>query len=1527
MAASYLDEKNSLSNQVKTSVVPKNNNSDADSYQEKHVEVIQKTTTVINNGVTETIQMFKKVRQVSGKIRDRLLAIKMMENENSDDEINSNNCVVEEIETEDENESLSTKNLENLRAAAHNSSNSPFEKADQTNLNDQTNAAAAAQFIPLATPLQPNPYGLPPTPGYCIYPNHASAAAAALQLAYQQQLQQQQFNYQQQLQSSFQNQNLSHQAQIYQQAAAIPQIPTMPSHHGNQNNVALELSQTPSNKHSYKSAFTVPSNSATTSASASKSPNLSSNSLTYTPRVNGIYQLQDNSLVQSINDSSYLVHKPLAFNASSGNPLYSNNPQFYNQGLFCSELIECSNSSPCQNGARCVSSHGKSQCVCVNGYTGPDCSINIDDCASNPCSAGSICHDRIGSFFCECSKGWTGLLCQLRDGCASNPCHPSATCYANPTNGSAMCSCPKGYKGDDCSIDINECEESGSPCEHGGTCVNTEGSFRCDCLPGFTGSRCEININECASNPCINEGTCLDEIGGFRCICAPGYTGTQCETDIDECVEKPCLNNGPGFTGPNCQTDINECLSNPCYHGGVCHDLANGFKCECPLGFTGLNCEIDIDECASSPCANGGKCHDLPNGFKCTCPKGYYDARCMSDVNECDPNPCLNGAQCEDDVNKYICHCLPGYTGPRCELEVDACASSPCQHNGQCMNYMGNYKCVCPAGFTGKSCEINISDCNASLFGDCLLGYNVNPWVNCTHSTFCWKAFSDGVCNEVCNTKECLFDGMDCLNKQKNAGSNNRYIIDKDDKQNQDIRLNGKRRQCNPEFDSYCQRNYQNGYCDQGCNNEQCGWDGLDCLEVNQKNNVKQYNYAELPYVAKGSLLITLDVPFNKLTETNEIQNSQKTKADERPIHFILRVLSQIVGTTLRVKQDFNDGNLVLRPVKNDNGENLTEVEVIADNRMCEYDCFDSAMQIANYLAAFQARTNELSHQFGHNTKFSLKSIRAREEAESLVGQNYPKEKEATSIVSWISCCIVIIFIGVLLGVLITNNKKRVAHGITWFPEGFTLKSGASCRSISTYNAAGGEYSRNKPLSKLRGNLHKLDRKPDGQEMSKNWMGSENLKTIPENKDLNTISHVIYEEPKDPRPWSMQHYEAYGDGKNQSSNNNGSGIVMPLQMYPDLKQILHPGLMQPQNMVMQTKANTEPPTNGLLSPPLVGCPGGVDVTGPSGLTPLMVAAAFRGATPFCGVGGDETSTTTPVTETTQLLDNELMDTHNGPGSASSSNGTSGNSSSSMIDALISQGASVDKKMENTGETSLHLAARFCRADAVKRLLEAKADCNAQDFSGRTPLHTAIAADACGAFEILIRNRATQLNAKSNDGNTPLIIAVRNCADSMMNELLLAGADVNASDNAERSALHWAAMVSNLKALKALIEYGANKDAQDEKEQTPLFLAAREGAYECVKTLLQAGANKDITDHMDVSPRKIAETKGHKDILGLLDGNVPITITNNSNNQNLNTQNSSANNPTSPHIVSPKKSSNSTTAIGLLLHHQLLLVIG
>lgn len=71
----------------------------------------------------------------------------------------------------------------------------------------------------------------------------------------------------------------------------------------------------------------------------------------------------------------------------------------------------------------------------------------------------------------------------------------------------------------------------------------------------------------------------------------------------------------------------------------------------------------------------------------------------------------------------------------------------------------------------------------------------------------------------------------------------------------------------------------------------------------------------------------------------------------------------------------------------------------------------------------------------------------------------------------------------------------------------------------------------------------------------------------------------------------------------------------------------------------------------------------------------------------------------------------------------------------VINDFIYQGANLHNQTDRTGETALHLAARYARSDAAKRLLEASADANIQDNMGRTPLHAAVAADAQGVFQV------------------------------------------------------------------------------------------------------------------------------------------------------------------------------------------------
>ncbi|KAM4888069.1 neurocan core protein isoform 2-T2 [Thomomys bottae] len=82
-------------------------------------------------------------------------------------------------------------------------------------------------------------------------------------------------------------------------------------------------------------------------------------------------------------------------------------------------------------------------------------------------------------------------------------------------------------------VPTDPCENN--PCLHGGSCSANSSTYGCSCPQGFAGENCEIDIDDCACSPCQNGGTCLDEVDGFICLCLPSYGGSLCEKDTEGC--------------------------------------------------------------------------------------------------------------------------------------------------------------------------------------------------------------------------------------------------------------------------------------------------------------------------------------------------------------------------------------------------------------------------------------------------------------------------------------------------------------------------------------------------------------------------------------------------------------------------------------------------------------------------------------------------------------------------------------------------------------------------------------------------------------------------------------------------------------------------------------------------------------------------------------------------------------------------------------------------------------------------------
>uniref|UniRef100_A0A2K6DE24 Protein delta homolog 1 n=1 Tax=Macaca nemestrina TaxID=9545 RepID=A0A2K6DE24_MACNE len=169
-------------------------------------------------------------------------------------------------------------------------------------------------------------------------------------------------------------------------------------------------------------------------------------------------------------------------------------------------------------------------CRCQPGWQGPLC----DQCVTSPGCLHGLCEE---PWQCICTDGWNGEFCD-RDvrACSSTPCANNGTCVSLD-DGLYECSCAPGYSGKDCQKKDGPCVINGSPCQHGGTCVDDEGRAShasCLCPPGFSGNFCEIVANSCTPNPCENDGVCTDIGGDFRCRCPAGFIDKTCLT----CVKK-----------------------------------------------------------------------------------------------------------------------------------------------------------------------------------------------------------------------------------------------------------------------------------------------------------------------------------------------------------------------------------------------------------------------------------------------------------------------------------------------------------------------------------------------------------------------------------------------------------------------------------------------------------------------------------------------------------------------------------------------------------------------------------------------------------------------------------------------------------------------------------------------------------------------------------------------------------------------------------------------------------------------------
>jgi ankyrin repeat protein len=167
-------------------------------------------------------------------------------------------------------------------------------------------------------------------------------------------------------------------------------------------------------------------------------------------------------------------------------------------------------------------------------------------------------------------------------------------------------------------------------------------------------------------------------------------------------------------------------------------------------------------------------------------------------------------------------------------------------------------------------------------------------------------------------------------------------------------------------------------------------------------------------------------------------------------------------------------------------------------------------------------------------------------------------------------------------------------------------------------------------------------------------------------------------------------------------------------------------------------------------------------------------------------------------------------------------------------AAILPAASLDRRIADAAQHGDH--------DAVRALIQQKADVNGSQGDGMTALHWAAFNDDVETARLLLAAGADWNTMTRNGSLTPLLLACVNGDPAMIEALLNAGADPNSAKSDGATALMAAATSGNPQAIKVLMDHGANINATEKVHgQSAVMFAAALNRPGAIRMLASRGA--------------------------------------------------------------------------------------
>ncbi|XP_072594904.1 ankyrin repeat and death domain-containing protein 1A isoform X13 [Vulpes vulpes] len=200
-----------------------------------------------------------------------------------------------------------------------------------------------------------------------------------------------------------------------------------------------------------------------------------------------------------------------------------------------------------------------------------------------------------------------------------------------------------------------------------------------------------------------------------------------------------------------------------------------------------------------------------------------------------------------------------------------------------------------------------------------------------------------------------------------------------------------------------------------------------------------------------------------------------------------------------------------------------------------------------------------------------------------------------------------------------------------------------------------------------------------------------------------------------------------------------------------------------------------------------------------------------------------------------------------------------------LDFLVGSGCDHSVK-DKEGNTALHLAASRGHLAVLQRLVDIRLDLEEQNTEGLTALHAAAEGVHADCVQLLLE-AGSSVNALTQKKQSCLHYAALGGSEDVARALIHAGGQTNVADHGA-SPMHLAVKHNFPALVQLLIDAGSDLDATDNRQQTPLHLAAEHARQDIAEMLLIARVNLNLRDkdhplHREPSGKNLTFKQDHR----------------------------------------------------------------